>query len=166
MSLEVKLASTENQGLGVEEVVREAEERYRRRKFLIVSGIPEHGTGKVEERKQLDSQTVIDLANHLGIRDFEPKDVARIGSIDSSKPRLLRFKCIRLETKYAFLKEARSLKSSDSFKNVYINPDQTFHQREKSRKMRVELKMRREAGENVRIQRGRIVRQTDKQDFL
>ena len=62
------------------------EERHRRRKYIVVSGVPEHESGSVEERRKMDSETVKDIIEELGIRNFELDEITRVGIIRSSRP--------------------------------------------------------------------------------
>jgi len=135
--LESQLAlSPLTSGPGAEEVIREAEERHKRRKYIIVSGVAEHESGSVEERKKIDTEIMEEIVEELGIKDFAPEEVSRLGSIRSSRPRLLRVKCESVDVRNHVLKKARKLRDSDMFKNVYVNADQTFLQRQMNRELR------------------------------
>ena len=149
-----------------EEVVRETMERQRRRKYLIISGLPEYtGTcNQLEsavERRSHDIKGLKTLAAEVGIDDLEPEEVVRIGRINSSRPRLLRFKCGTADVKFDLLKKSKNLRHNPTFGRVFINPDMTRFQREVNKKLREELKSRREAGEKVIIHRGRVIREAD-----
>lgn len=166
-SLEIKLAKKDTScSLDTEALMHEAEERHRRRKYLVISGIPEHTTGNVEERRQKDLRKVKVVVSKAGVKSFEPEQLSRIGSISSSRPRLLRFKCESMETRNSILKGAKLLKSSQEFRNTYINADQTLQQRKKNKELREELRRRKEAGEDVAIRRGQIVDLAEEQNFL
>ena len=166
-SLEVKVRERETgSSFDTDEVICEAEERHKRRKFLIISGVPEHQTGSVDERRQKDMQKVKDIVSKTGTTNFEPQQLSRVGSINSTRPRLLRFKCKSLETKKSILKGAKMLKSTQEFRKVYINADQTPHQRKKNKALREELRTRKEAGEDVAIRHGRVVDLSAEQNFL
>lgn len=166
-TLESKLLNQNDKGaLDIEDMMHEAEERYRRRKYLIVSGIPEPSTGNIGERADADEKYINQIAVHLEVDDdFEPTECSRIGKIDPERPRLLRFKCDTMETKKEILKKAKNLRRSNDYKNVYINADETYIQRKHGRELRVEVKKRREAGEKVVIRRGRIINDSDLQHF-
>ena len=146
-----------------EEVVTEAMERQRRRKCLIVSGLPEHTQGSAVERRAHDIESLKSLAAEAGVDNLEPEEVVRIGRITSSRPRLLRFKCKTVNEKFTLLKKSMNLRHNSTFSRVFINPDMTRFQRETNKKLRKELRSRREAGEKVLIHRGRITREADVQ---
>ena len=104
------------------------------------------------------------LSKEMGVEDFKPEDVRRIGQIGGTRPRLLRFKCGMLEKKRTFLRQAKTLRKSPAFERIYVNPDLTKNQRIKEAELRAELKRRRGAGENVFIRRGCLVVKTDEED--
>ena len=146
-----------------EDVANEVMERHKRRKYVVVSGLPESPQGSVQDRKNADGEKVRKLANSIGV-NLNLNDVTRIGRGNSSGTRLLRVKCGSVSEKLALLKAAKSLRSQSSSKGIYINPDQTFTQRTINKKLRAELKQRREAGENdVIIHRGRVINKSEVQ---
>lgn len=150
-----KFAKSQDEML--EDTLWEAEQRLKRRKFVIVSGLSEQSSGSIDERRNADVQAIQALASTIGLQSFYPKEVTRIGRIEASRPRLLRFKCSNTEERVTLLKKSRDLRNSVDFKNVYLNPDQTKIQREKSRLLRLQLKERRNAGEDVFIKQGKII---------
>ena len=145
-------------GIPEEELITEMEERANRRKYLIVSGLEEKESGTVDERRVSDSEAIKRISMVMGIDNFDPQEVHRIGHIRGfNKPRLLRFKCRDMEKKRAFLRQAKTLRHSPNFRGVFIHPDRTKKQRNKETELRHELKRRRNDGEQVVIRRGRIV---------
>ena len=85
----------------IEMMCREAEERIKRRKYVIVSGVSENHVGSLAERVAVDTNTVKRIAHKLGMVDFEPKEISRVGKMNNSRPRLLRFKCSHIHEKAA-----------------------------------------------------------------
>ena len=148
-----------------EDLLYEIEERQKRRKHLIVAGLPECSNGTLEERAAKDEETLRELSRGIGLENFDVEEVRRIGRISSSKPRLLRVKCYDNESKIAMLRKARSLRHLPQYSKVYINPDLTLFQREQNKQLRTELRRRREMGEKVTIRRGQIVDLTQEQHF-
>lgn len=140
-----------------ENVLREAEERHKRRKYVIVSGLPEPSTGSPEERKFEDEKSMVALAQKIGVEGLEVNDTTRLGPLSSRKPRLLRFKCPSLKIKVSLLRAAKKLRKHKDYEKIFINPDLTKIQRENDKMLRSELKARRMAGEPVVIRFGRIV---------
>ena len=148
-----------------EDLYREVTERQKRKKYLIVSGIEESTSGTIKDRLEQDTKHVEQLASQLGINNFHPIEIARLGQISHSRPRLLRFKCDSMATKACFLQRSKKLRSSTKHKNVFINPDLTRIQRTHDKALRDELKRRRDNGDLVTIRRGRIVNAHDEQNF-
>ena len=149
--------SLERRALSDEDLMREATERHRRRKYLIVSGLQESSEGSVGQRSLEDAEKVKDLVFSLGIENFTPGKVSRIGRISGSRGRLLRFKCPTVDDKLALLRSSKKLRDHTTYNGVFINPDLTITQRKQNREIRIELKRRREAGESVIIRHGRVI---------
>ena len=161
-SLETKCSQLEKlikqREMSDETLINETLERYRRRKWLTVSGLPEPTTGSIRERKNADVKELTDLASSLGFDDLDldTDEVMRVGRSNTSGPRLLRFKCVSTNVKFDILKKAKDLRNHPELKGVYINPDLTKSQRETNKSLREELKRRRAEGEQVYIHRGKI----------
>ena len=150
----------------LEDVYEEVQQRIVRRKYLIVSGIPEQTTGTVEEREEADEAAIEALGRAIGVPEIDLDDIRRIGKINQQgRPRLLRFKCSSTATRNSLLRSSKNLKKHQEYVNTYINPDQTLLQRKQSKELRTELKRRRDAGEDVLIRRGKIVLKSDLQNF-
>lgn len=148
-----------------EAVLREAEERHKRRKYVVLSGIPEHLTGSVDDRSIKDNQIVGEIMKELGVAQMALEEIARVGPIRSTRPRILRCKCKKVEDKLSILKAARKLRNSVRFKSVYINADRTLQQRNVHKNLRMELQNRREAGEDVMIHYGKVIKKSDIPNF-
>lgn len=150
-----------------ENICNEATARWRKEKYLIVSGISEHSSGDLKERRQRDIDVIELLAREIGVDDIDldPYEVSRVGRLDCNRPRLLRFKCDKIEARRQFLRNSRNLRKSPEFRSVYINPDLTLLQRKRNFDLRKEVKQRREDGENVGIRRGRISDLSQKTNF-
>lgn len=140
-----------------EETYRELEDRHRRRKFLVISGIEEPCNGSPAERSLEEAQVVEDLAHKIGVQDIKVSEVLRVGSQHSQKPRLLRVKCSSMVIKSSLLRSAKNLRKFPEYRKVYINPDLTQAQRQVEKSLRAELASRRRAGERVMIRAGRII---------
>ena len=152
--------------LEAEALIREATERFRRQKYLVISGIPEQTTGSIEERRTEDTNAIKELGDALLIEKLEPKEATRIGKLSLGRPRLLRFKCSDKTTRIALLKKSKQLKSQPGYQNIFINPDLTKLQRDTAKELRDELKLRRARGENVVIRNGKISDARQTENFL
>jgi len=142
----------------------EFENRSFRRNNLIIRGLEEKDDGTVEARRQHDEEKVEEVFEEIGITDTVPIECQRIGK-KGNGPRMLRVKVGNERKKVSILKKSRNLKHSDTFRGVYINPDLTPIQQEQEKKSRLEVKERRERGENVYLANGRIQTFTDSRNF-
>jgi hypothetical protein len=168
LSLEAKIASAEVEKNQPEEIIKEVEQRYTKRLNLIISGVPEQVSGAVEERKRKEEEFVHGVCQHIGVEFKNISDSVRLGRqtlTHVNKPRLLRITCSSVEAKFEMLKKAISLRRSDEYKGIYINPDLTAKQQQEARDLRTELKVRRENGEDVIIRRGKIVNRNSDPHF-
>ena len=86
--------------------------------------------------------------------------IFRIGKQRPDGNRILKIVCKDPVIKRTLLTKAKLLRTNPSFQNVYINPDQTPRQQELSKDLRMELRMRRDMGEDVVIRRGKVVRKS------
>ena len=126
-----------------------------------VSGLPEPSSGSLQERKDDDKDTVRDIVTELGLSPMNISDTQRIGKIDSKKPRLLCVTCADKSSKFDLLRSAKELRNSEKYKHCFINPDMTYAEREKNRKLRSEVKEKRQQGLDVIIRNGKVVLRRD-----
>jgi len=147
-------------------IIAEVESRDRRKTNLILSGLPVKEDGTADERKQSDLITVQTLFTTLDSSKTDAVSaVYRIGKMTSSRPRLLKVVCNTFESKRSLLSKSKSLRNITQFKNVYINPDLTPLQQMQNKQLREELRRRRNLGEDVTIQHGKIVQKASAQNF-
>ena len=138
-------------------VVDEYVDRERRKYNLVVHNIPEPDVG-FDERKLQDQTTVTDLARTEFRLNIRVNKAIRLGKKIANKPRLMLITLDSEDSKRELLRHATQLRSSTTWGNVYISPDLTPKEREISRKLRDELKRRREEGEvNLTIRGGKII---------
>ncbi|CAH1250128.1 Hypp8776 [Branchiostoma lanceolatum] len=144
----------------VVQLVDEYIEREKRPKNLVVFNVPEEVKDDATGSKLSDSKVFTDIIKE----EFNliPKEQAayRLGRRNPEKPRplLIRIYSDDTSSRALIFRRAKDLRNSARWSRVYIVPDMTPNEREVDRKLRQELKSRREAGEaNVVIRRGRIV---------
>lgn len=142
----------------------ELNDRKRRKRNLIISGVCESSDGSVEERRNADEKQMEMLLEDLCIDDVDIVKFHRIGSVAEGRNRLLRVVCCDEDSKLKVLRHAKKLKGSSIFSNVFVNPDLTLWQRNEKKRMRDEFKRRKETGEKVMWRHGRIVSATNR-DF-
>ncbi len=147
-------------------ILAEVEDRDRRKANLILSGLPEREDGSAEERKEGDMLTVKTLFSVLDNSKTEAVSaVFRIGKVTSSKPRLLKVICRDTESKRALLSKSKDLRNKAQYRNVFLNPDMTPLQQALNKRLREELRARRNLGEDVTIRHGKVVIKTSGQNF-
>ena len=123
-------------------------------------------SGPPESRREKDKEKIEEILHDLRVNDTKVASVIRVGKVDNDRSRLLRVECLNTSAKYEILRKSRNLRDIEKYRSIYINPDLTYSQRQRNKTLRDELKFRRELGENVIIQRGKIISKKDaKQDF-
>ena len=140
-----------------ERILFEIEQKHLKRKNLIIRGLPEQNSGSVVERNEADLDRVQDILQAIGVDKKSVTDAYRLGRIIPNRPRPLKIKCKKEDTKREILIRAKTLKNSQDFKKVYIDRDMTVEEQRKQKILRAELMKRRIGGENVVIRRGRVV---------
>lgn len=147
------------------DLTEELTQRSRRANNLIISGISELTTGSIMEREEHDEEKFLEVVQELGL-DWDRKlDVVRIGKVRHGRPRLLKVTVPDGGAKQEILRNAKKLRKSNSFRNVYINHDQTPMQQRESKILREELKVRRSRGEDVVIFKNQVKQRKDVQNF-
>ena len=159
----IELKMTDKEESLIRKVKKEIDEeidKYRREDNIVILGMQE---GE-------DQQKIRSLMEELELENTEDSyKWTRIGkqSQQKSRPILIKPKNRNENLKGQMLKNAKRLKNTnkEELKNVIITADQTINEREKSKKLREELRERKEAGEqNLIIRRNRIVEKTPNQN--
>lgn len=133
--------------------IAEALERDKRRKNLILMGIPEEEGEDRDEKRVREVLDVLMVEVNVGIVIME-----RIGR-KGIKARPLRVQCNDLGHKRRLLARARNLKKEKGMENIFIVPDLTRVQQEEDWKLREEVRRLKNLGEsNVRIVKGEVVK--------
>ena len=118
-----------------------------------------------KELKNADTEKFAEILSESMKVHFKPptneiKDIIRLGTKKSGSARPLKVTFSNIDIKREVLSKSKLL-NAGKHKNVFINPDLTPKQREQDRKLRIELKERRDAGEkDAQIKRGKIVTNT------
>ena len=141
----------------MESIVHEIEQRYSRRENVIVRGLPELDTGSPSQRNAADLGKAHDIFSAMGIDKPVIRDATRLGKITRDRPRLLKIRCVDVDSQKEVLKRSRTLKNVDEYRNVYINKDLTVDEQKRQTLLRGELIRRRNEGENVGIRYGKVV---------
>lgn len=139
----------------ISETIAEQKERDSRAGNIILYNIPESGKAEAQERTRDDTEVITRVMEAMGIENTDIIDkCTRIGKKLPGKQRLTKVTLRDKSLRGNILRSSKSLKDSDEFKNVYIDPDQTRLQRMEQRDLRKELKERREKGEQDIFIRG------------
>jgi len=138
--------------------VDEYMDRERRKLNLIVYGIPEASAPTGSERQTADLKSIQGLVHsEFKITNLETTKCYRLGK-QSNKQRPLLIKLSDSSTRRQILRNAKTLRNSSTYKNVFISPDLTPQERASNKQLRIELQRRKAAGEpNLIIKRGQIV---------
>ena len=129
----------------------------KRKLNVVVHNLPEETGDTPAERSSKDQaafETVVKEGLKLKVNSTKS---FRAGKRIPERPRLLIVTIDTMEAKLDLLSKVSQLKDT-RWSNIYINPDLTKEEREEGKKLRAELKSRREAGEaNLTIRRGKVV---------
>ena len=133
-------------------VLEEAKEKEKRKHNIIVVNLPESLERTPEERKREDEERVRELIGKVtDVPRGEIGDPIRLGPIrigQNPRPRLLRMVVRTEEAKNKIMRNVYALNEGVPFdKRVYINHDNTPHEREKYRELKTEMQRRMENGE-------------------
>jgi hypothetical protein len=147
--IEEKLSST--RASLKEEIVTEILEVKRRENNLVISGLR-------SDPSISDEMIVIQLLKAIKAPgDIQLAACKRIGRQVNDKPALLLVSLRDQNQVRASLGSARNLRSLSQYTGVFISPDRTKNEQEQHKKLRADLRIRRERGENVMIRGNKIV---------
>lgn len=144
----------------INEQMLEMEQRIHRSGNIIIFGLAEQTEGTAAERNLYDAKDVDALLDEIeeDISDSLSLQVHRLGKPNADRPRPLRVSGFTIGQKELILRGSRSLRSKEDYKNVYVNSDLTPRQQREEKALRIELKQRRENGENdLIIYGGKII---------
>lgn len=162
------------------EALKEQEDKKVRQNNLILYQVPESNRPSGKEREEDDTKLCKEIfESKLGCK-CEIKKVVRLGRgmtdlnnnsnsnrnspNQDSRPRLLLVKLENRSEKYEILTQAKKLSrdNDETYRRIFIGPDQTPAEREESRKLREELRRRRDCGEaGWYIKGGKLMRSAE-----
>ena len=140
-------------------IVDEYLDRDRRKSNLVIYGLPESTLASSTERQQQDTKKFCDLVKHeFKISNLDINKSYRLGKYNENNVRPLLVIILDNQARSYLLRNAKSLRCSNTYQNVYISPDLTPKERETNKLLRHELRTRKEAGEtNLVIRHGKII---------
>ena len=135
-------------------IIREERDIERRKNNLCIFNMP----NSADDDDGLKSLFV----NQLGLQpqEVEIAETLRVGRVVDNKPRVLIVKFSNQNCRRKVLRNANKLRNytpEGSTLKVFISPDYTKTQQEFQKKLRSDLKTRRDAGEDVYIKDNKIV---------
>ena len=143
--------------------LQESELLASKRQNLIIFGVPDSQEVNPTDRANDDFVKISSIVNGFLNRPLRKNDFlkfTRIGEATEERPKMILIKFKEPEMREMFLKNNKglSLRENNVIHKVFINIDYTKSQRECLKKLRDELKTRREAGErDLVIRQFRIV---------
>lgn len=148
--------SSDTKHIHSDEIIGEIEERIRRKRNVIIVGVNELESGTVPERQLHDRMQVKNILEDMNLSGLQTAEIIRIGRLQSGRGRLLRVTLEDEPSKTQMLRNAKFLRSSSRFKNVYVNPDRTPKEQMTFKANLQELQERRRRGEDAVLYRGRV----------
>lgn len=146
----------------VQKGIEEYRERETRKLNLILHNVPESESETAEERKDEDLTKVDEIMRDIGCPDIKSDSAVRLGKATGDRIRLLKVRVPTTGEKHIALNKARLLRQSqvEAHRRIYISPDLTPEARLQGKRLREQLKARRDQGETgLVIRRGQIVQE-------
>ena len=151
------------------EEMEERLEKFKRRKNIIIYGMPDKGGRNDKDKFEIDCQNIKKLLAELKV-DVKNYEFSRIGKLSrEGRSRPIRIELDKESDKYEIFKKAVNIKNTrnENFKRVIFSADMSFKQRETEKLLRDQLRERKQAGEtNIKIRRGIIVKENEGVDRL
>ena len=143
-------------------ILDEYADRERRKANIIIHNLPESTKINPGNKNQEDIENVEEMLHEgINIDGITVTKLIRLGGRgqnQNEKPRLIMATLDQPSRRRVILAAAKTLRHTESWSNVYISPDIPPAEREKERKLRDELKTRRDAGEsNLIIRSSQII---------
>ena len=133
-------------------------DKEKRRRNIVVHNLPESDAQSTSDRAADDMSLFTQLVKeefHVVTRVTKS---FRAGKVIPGKQRLLIVTLESEDSKWEIIRLAPQLRHSEAWGKVYLSPDLTRSEREESRRLREELKKRKENGEtNLMIRNKRII---------
>lgn len=135
--------------IDIRAIIEDEKEKERKKTNIILFNLTE---------TENEDENVKNIVTALEIPDAVIESTKRLGrKTITGKPRPLIISFDNRANKYEALKKSRALRNIDKYKHVVVKPDMTKLEQLKDRALVSELKQRRDAGENVKIKRGKII---------
>ena len=136
--------------------LRETEHR---KNNVMIFGLKENNASSPSDCSDDDRDRITCLSSELGVSDLKIAGCFRLGR-RSSRPRPIKVTCHSSEQRSALLRTAYKIPKLDErlgFRRIFVKPDLSPREQEIDRRLRLELKRRRDWDERVVIRNGRVV---------
>mgnify|MGYP003555905975 FL=1 len=118
--------------------MNELNDREKRKKNVIVYGVPEPSCAVQVDKRSEDEKFVKDLFCSIGKSDVKPVCIKRLRSKDQAKPGPILVELTDASLRNPTLLAAKGLRSNSTYKAVYISPDLTEAERQLDYQLRQE----------------------------
>lgn len=118
--------------------INELNEREKRKKNIIIYGVPESGKEVMVERRKEDEKKIAEIMCKIGQDDVKPVFSRRLKSKDAQKPGPLLVELSDKSLRNPILLAAKKLKNYNEHERVYISPDLTEAERQLDFQLRQE----------------------------
>ena len=136
-------------------------DKERRKLNVVVHNLPEQDGSTVSERMEKDQLLFKEVIKEGMNLIIKPTKAFRVGKKVDDRPRLLIVTLDSTDTKAEVLKMAPQLRHLSEWKKIFVTPDLSKKEREEGKRLREELAIRRQAGEeNLIIRKGKIIQAT------
>jgi len=147
--------TSENQLVMVAKISNELNQKKKIENNIIISGIVESTDTDKNEKQMQDKAKIIELLQTVdeNLNEQNVKRLIRLPrrnkqNTQTQSPELLLVEIDTVENKNLIIQNAKKLKSSDNFHNIYINSDKTEQERIVESKLRAERNERNSKLEN------------------
>ena len=154
---EMKVTAEPGSGESLVKSVGDFFDKERRKQNIVVHNLLESVDEDPKRRNEKDIEafkTMIREELHIST---DVRKAFRAGKRQQDRPRPLIVSLVEEGIKWDILRIAPQLRDSERYRGVFLSPDRTPEEREKDRKLRLEVRKLREEGKAVRIQRGKVV---------
>ena len=156
----------------VEEVLNDFKEQEEKKNNLVLYGLAEGNETEEDKNKETDVKKTKEILNfvnpEVSVDKLDTNKIKRIGTKrdkgDQTRPRPIKIEMDCPEDKMNILRQARTLKDSESFKNIGLSKDKTKKEQMEYKILKDKLaeKMKNaKDGQNFKIFRGKIVLEAD-----
>ena len=142
------------------EFLNDLRESEQRKDNVMIFGLMESLASSPSESNEHDLALIKSLSSKLGVQHLQVRNCFRLGQRTNARPRPIKLTCQNSEQRLFLLRSAFRIPKLDAslgFSRVFVKPDLTRKEQEAERQLHLELKMRREAGEDIRIRDGCII---------